>query len=188
MSRPSAAFLDRDGTIIRDRGYVSDPADVELLPGAAEAISRLNGRAIPVLCVTNQSGIGRGLYTEEDFRAVQREVERQLALRGCALDAVYHCPHDAPDPCGCRKPALGLYRRAADRFGVALSRAVYVGDKVTDVLPARRTGGRGYLIRTGGPEERRLPAGCALVDDLWEAVGRVLDGEPAAVDTGAGGG
>lgn len=171
----SAAFLDRDGTIIRDAGYVEDPSDVKLVPGAAEAVSLLNARGIPVVIVTNQSGIGRGYYTEEDFRAVQEEVERQLAMHGCAVDAVQHCPHAPDEPCGCRKPDLGMHRAAADRLGVALEEALYVGDKVSDVLPAVRTGGTGYLLRTGHESpDQEPPEGVRWADDLLTAVVEAL--------------
>lgn len=177
MSRPAAAFLDRDGTIIRDTGYPSEPADVRLLPRAAEAIARLNGAGVPVIVVTNQSGIGRGLLSEADFRRVQAETERRLALGGAALDAVFHCPHD-PDrePCGCRKPGLDLYREASRAFGVALGEAIFVGDRVRDVEPARKTGGRGYLIRSGETPGESPPRGILEVEDLWEAVRRALEG------------
>lgn len=174
--RYSAAFLDRDGTLIRDPGYVDDPADVELLPGAAEAVSLLNARAIPVVVVTNQSGIGRDYYDEEDFRAVQEEVERRLAMHGCAVEAVEHCPHAPERDCGCRKPALGLYEAAAGRFGLALDEALYVGDKVSDVLPALRTGGTGYLLRTGQDvSDEEVPDGVRRADHLLAAVVDALD-------------
>lgn len=173
--RYSAAFLDRDGTLIRDREYVDDPADVEVLPGADGAVSLLNARSIPVVVVTNQSGIGRGYYTEADFRAVEDTMERRLAMRGCAVDAVFHCPHAPEASCGCRKPELGMHREAEERLGVDLGRALYVGDKVSDVLPAVRTGGRGFLLRTGAdhdPDE--VPEGVEVARDLLDAVTRAL--------------
>lgn len=151
LARLSAAFLDRDGTLVRDTGYPSDPDAVELLPGAAPGVRALNREEVPVVVVTNQSGIGRGHLTEGDFRAVQAEVERALGRRGARVDLALHCPH-APDAgCPCRKPGLALYRRAADRLGVELGRALYAGDRMTDVEPASRTGGIGVLI--GGREE-----------------------------------
>lgn len=173
--RFSAAFLDRDGTVIRDRTYVDDPADVEMIPGAAEAIALLNARSIPVVLVTNQSGIGRGYYSEADYRAVAEVVERKLAVRGCAVDDVRYCPHAPEEGCGCRKPAIGMYRRAAERLGVDLGRALYAGDKPSDVRPALETGGTGFLLRTGrehDPEE--VPGGVAVADDLLDAVTRAL--------------
>lgn len=172
--RYSAAFLDRDGTIIRDPGYVDDPADVELLPGVADAISLLNARSVPVVLVTNQSGIGRGYYTEDDFVAVQSEVERQLAMRGCAVEAVFHCPHDPESGCGCRKPALGMHREASEALGIELSEALYVGDKVSDVLPAVKTGGTGFLLRTGRQVTVEVPEGVRTARDLLEAVRTAL--------------
>lgn len=179
MKAFSAAFLDRDGTVVRDPGYPSDPESVALLPGAAEAIAALNARGIPVVIVTNQSGIGRGLYAESDFRAVQRAVERRLAEAGARLDAVYHCPHDPErERCGCRKPATGLFRRAARELGLDLGRSLYVGDRARDVLPGLRLGGRAYLVRGG--EDGPPPPGCGIVDDLREAVRRAL-AEPEAV-------
>src|SRR5688500_18474954 len=94
-SRP-AVFLDRDGTIILDRAYPGDPDGVELLPGAAGAVARFNAAGLPVILVTNQSGIARGLITESDFRAVQARTEALLEAEGARLDGVYHCPH-GPD-------------------------------------------------------------------------------------------
>jgi D-glycero-D-manno-heptose 1,7-bisphosphate phosphatase len=174
--RFSAAFLDRDGTLIRDRGYLGDPSGVELLPGAAEAVALLNARAIPVYVVTNQSGIGRGLYSEDDFWAVHDELERQLALRGSALDGVAFCPHDprAVPACACRKPGLALYRELAGRRGIRLSEALFVGDRAHDVLPALEVGGTGFMIEpaSGGVEER--PPGVRPATSLWDAVSRAL--------------
>jgi histidinol-phosphate phosphatase family protein len=175
--RYSAAFLDRDGTLIRDRGYLGDPAGVELLPGAGRAVALLNARAIPVYVVTNQSGIGRGLYTEEDFWAVQDELERQLALGGSALDGVAFCPHDPrAGGCSCRKPGLALYRQLAERRGIRLEDALFVGDRAHDVLPAVEVGATGYLVRTGeGAAPTEVPGSVTIVEDLWEAVTRALD-------------
>ena len=177
MSRPAAAFVDRDGTIIRDSGYLADPTGVHLLPRAAEAIARLNAAGVPAIVVTNQSGIGRGMYGEDDFRRVQAEVERRLAQVGASLDAVYFCPHDpGRTACDCRKPGLALYRRASREFGLALERAVFVGDRVRDVEPARECGGRGYLVMTGRLDRgAEIPPRCTKVADLWQAVGQALE-------------
>jgi len=174
-------FLDRDGTINRDHGYVADPAGVELLPGAAEAIGLLNRGGIRVIEITNQSGIGRGLYTLAQFDAVQAEVERQLRAAGAELDAVYWCPHDPErDRCECRKPALGLYVQAAKRFGLDLRGAAFVGDRPSDVLAAGAVGGMSFLVRTGRwrPGET-VPHGCRVVADLV-AVAAALLGDVGA--------
>ena len=174
---PDVVFLDRDGTIMQDPGYLSDPARVELLPGATEAIRRLNQCGVRVVIVTNQSGIGRGYYDEVDFRAVQAEVERRLASGGARVDAVYHCPHAPDEGCACRKPGLQLYLQAASELGIDLSRALYVGDRASDVLPALATGGVGLLVAgTDGGYDGSAPAECARAPDLLTGVSNVLGG------------
>lgn len=175
VARFSAAFLDRDGTLIRDVGYPSDVESVELIPGAAEAVRELNRRGIPVVVVTNQSGIGRGYFGEEAYRAVQREVGRLLERRNARLDLVRHCPH-APDAgCRCRKPRPGMYREAARDLDVDLGGALYAGDRRSDVLPARRTGGTGLLLSTedagrGGEP----PPGCRAAPNLRAGLRELL--------------
>lgn len=180
-----AAFLDRDGTIISEAHYLSDPGLVALVPGAAQAMLDLADNGFALVIVTNQSGIARGLYTETDFNAVQQRVEAMLADEGVTVNAVFHCPHhpDFSGPCDCRKPDLGMYRDAAERLRLDLARSIYVGDRVKDVIPALRTGGQGYLVRTGygAAEEDEVPAGVHVVDDL-AAVARAVC---AGVDTRA---
>ncbi|MGW8283871.1 MAG: D-glycero-alpha-D-manno-heptose-1,7-bisphosphate 7-phosphatase, partial [Gemmatimonadota bacterium] len=119
-----AAFIDRDGTLIEDPGYLSDPSGIVLLPGAAEAIRALNEAGIQAIMITNQSGIGRGYYSEMDFQMVQAELDRRLAEHGARLDGIYFCPHD-PDTtdCSCRKPGAGLFRLAAREHGIRLHRS-----------------------------------------------------------------
>ncbi|NNM33188.1 MAG: HAD family hydrolase [Gemmatimonadetes bacterium] len=166
-----AVFLDRDGTLIEDRHYLSDPAAVRLFDGAAEAVRRLKEAGYAVVLVTNQSGIGRGYFTEKDYRAVHRELCHQLASQGADLDGAYHCP-DAPGVAGegttCRKPSPVLYRRAEGELGLDLRRSWFVGDKVSDVEAAELLGGRGVLVRTGyGREESsKAPQGCAIFYDM----------------------
>jgi D-glycero-D-manno-heptose 1,7-bisphosphate phosphatase len=172
-----AAFLDRDGTIIVDRHYPADPTAVELLPRAAEAIRLFNEAGLVVVVVTNQSGIGRGYFDEAAFRAVQARMESLLAAEGARVDAVYHCPH-APGlgpPCECRKPAPGLYLRAARELGLALRGSVLVGDRERDVAAARELGAAAYLI-TPTPDRPRNGAAVAAVGvrDLREAACHVL--------------
>ena len=152
-------FADRDGTIIEDRHYIADPADVALIPGSAEALIRLRALGFALVVVTNQSGIGRGLYTLADYRRVAAETDRQLAEAGVTTDATYYCT-DAPggDPeITCRKPSPVLYRQAARDLGLALAGSYFVGDKLSDVLPAATLGGTGILVRTGhGAEAERM--------------------------------
>lgn len=178
MTGRHAVFLDRDGTIIEDAGYLADPAAVRLLPGAAEAIGRLNRAGMPAIVVTNQSGIARGLLDEESYEATARRLDELLAAAGARLDGQYHCPHhpDFTGPCECRKPGLLLYRSAATDHGLHLARGWWVGDQLRDVLPAERLGGRGLLIGGTGADDLSTSAAgrFPLVRDLGEAVSIIL--------------
>ena len=169
--RPATAFLDCDGTLIRDTGYVGDPDDVELLPGAREAVRRLNEAAVPVVIVTNQSGIGRGYFDEAAFRAVQTRLEFLLADDGARIDGTFYCPHTPDDGCECRKPGLGLYSLAAVTLGVETSGGLYAGDRVRDVLPALSLGGVGMLVAgEGGEYDGPVTPGVVRVPDLLTGV------------------
>ena len=157
MSSPRshpAVFLDRDGTIVHDPGYLHRPADVRLLPGAAAAIARLNAAKWSVVIVTNQSGIARGMYDFAAFEAVQRRVAELLGREGARLDGVYYCPHhpDFTGPCACRKPGTELFERAARELGLDVKRSWFVGDQDRDVAPAKALGGRGILLGTDAPD------------------------------------
>lgn len=148
-----AVFLDRDGTIVDDPppGFLHEPGKVRLLPGAGKAIRRLNDAGWLVIGVTNQSGIARGLYGEAAYAAVQRRLANLLAGHGARLDASYFCPHhpQLTGPCGCRKPGTKLFLDAAEQFGIDLARSFFVGDRLSDVQPARALGGRGILVTSG---------------------------------------
>jgi D-glycero-D-manno-heptose 1,7-bisphosphate phosphatase len=144
----AAVFLDRDGTIIEDVGYLGDPERVRLLPGAAEAIGRLNRAELLTVVVTNQSGIARGLFDEKAYQATRVRLDRLLADQGARLDGQYHCPHhpELSGPCECRKPGPLLYRRAAEDLAIDLTASWWVGDRLHDVLPAVALGGRGIVL------------------------------------------
>ena len=148
MKLRRAAFLDRDGTIIRDTGFVRDPRSVALIPGAAEAIKRLNEAGWVVVVVTNQSGIARGLLTIEDYEAVAARLDALLVEQGAHLDATYMCPHhpDVTGPCDCRKPGLKHYLAAAERFGLDFTASIFVGDRASDIEAAALLGGTGLLL------------------------------------------
>lgn len=175
-----AVFLDRDGTIVEDPGFLHDPADVHLLPGAAAAIGRLNDAGRPVVVVSNQSGIARGLYTADDYRAVQRRLEELLEALGARIDASYFCPHhpDFTGPCDCRKPGTKLFQDAQLRLGgIDFARSWFVGDRPSDVLPARTLGGHGVLVRSGPGMEYAADAavmGVPVVADLSAALDLIL--------------
>lgn len=177
-TRP-AAFLDRDGTLVEDSGYLHRPEDVRLLPGAARAVRRLNAAGYAVVVVTNQSGIARGLYDAAAYEAVQRRLVDLLAAAGARLDGAYYCPHhpDHTGPCACRKPGVRLFEEAAAALGIDLRRSWFVGDKASDVAPARTLGGKGILVRTGeGPAHAAAAQadGAAVVADLAAATDHIL--------------
>jgi len=189
MTGRAAAFLDRDGTIIRDTAYVRDPDDVELLPGVAPAIRRLNDRSLPVIVVTNQSGIARGLLTEQDYERVRMRLDKLLAAEGARIDATYHCPHhpDFSGPCNCRKPGLELYLRAAADHGLDLARSFYVGDRMRDVEPTLQLHGQGiFILCQSTPPEDQLPSDQTTIvieeDDGPDRMIDVVESLPTAVD------
>ncbi len=173
-----AVFLDRDGTIIEERSYLADPGGVKLLPGTLKALQALGAVGIPYVIVTNQSGVGRGLYTEEEYHAVAARLQRILEDAGVPPEGTWYCPHhpDSTGPCECRKPGTGMYRAASQALGLDLERSWYVGDKLSDVLPALELGGAGILVRTGYGEASQadVPAGTTVVDDLGSAVRWIL--------------
>jgi len=174
-----AVFLDRDGTIVEDPGFLQELEKVTLLPGAAEAIRRLNIADYRVVIVTNQSGIARGRYTVDDYEAVQRRLVELLAARGARIDGAYVCPHhpQLSGPCDCRKPGLKLFREAAEAFDIDFSRSWWVGDRLSDVQPARLLGGGGILVATGEGNLHQGQAralGVMVVADLAAAVQEIL--------------
>jgi histidinol-phosphate phosphatase family protein len=180
MTGRAAVFLDRDGTLIEDRHYLRDPAQVQLLQGATEAVRQLNLAGLAAVVVTNQSGIARGRLTEADYAATTARLEELLAADGARLDGHWHCPHlpELTGPCDCRKPGPLLYRQAAAALGLDLSRSWWVGDRLRDVQPAQRFGGRGILVRSGqGVVDAALPAANAWPSaaDLLAAVRLILD-------------
>jgi HAD superfamily hydrolase (TIGR01662 family) len=164
--RPAAVLFDRDNTLIVDVPYNGDPAKVEPMPGAREALARLRAAGIPTAVVSNQSGIGRGLLTEEQVRAVNERVDELLGPLGPWL----YCPHAPEDGCDCRKPAPGLVREAARWLGVAPERCVVIGDIGADVEAARAAGARAVLVPTPRTRPEEVAAAPATAPDLAAAV------------------
>jgi D-glycero-D-manno-heptose 1,7-bisphosphate phosphatase len=173
-----AVFVDRDGTLIVEKSYLADPAGVVLVPGTVSALADLRRAGFALVIVTNQSGIALGLYRESDYHAVAARLARVLAEAGVSPDGVQYCPHhpDVTGPCACRKPATGMHRRAAAELGIDLERSYYVGDKLTDVLPAVELRGQGILVRTGygRDHEAGVPSGVRVADDLRAAAALIV--------------
>lgn len=179
-----AVFLDRDGTIIVEKDFLGDPAGVELLPRAAEAIKLLNENGYLVIVVSNQSGVARGYYDEKAVHAVNAHLANMLRQESAAIDDVFFCPHylggkipQYSKDCECRKPKTGLARQAMEKHRIDLSRSVMVGDRVADVQFGKNLEIPAILVTTGYGEaekerieEERLPAPDLLAGDLFEAV------------------
>ncbi len=171
-----AVFLDRDGTLNEDPGYLHDPASVRLLPGVAEGLQRLAAAGWPLVLVSNQSGIARGYFAAPAFAAVNRRVEE---LAGVRFAGAYHCPHhpDFTGPCECRKPAPKLFRDAARDLGLDLAASWFVGNRKGDVEPARGFGGRGILLRRTARQAdvaAAVEGGVPLVEDFLAAASLIL--------------
>lgn len=175
-----AVFLDRDGTLVEDPGYLSDPARVVLLPGAAEGLAALAHAGWPLIVVSNQSGLARGLFGPAAIAAVMRRIEELLAPHDVRFLASYYCPHlpEITGPCRCRKPGTELFERAAREHGLDLTRSWFVGDRLHDVEPALALGGRGLLLPGEDNAGAAHPLGFLTAADLREAAG--LIGAPGA--------
>lgn len=178
-----ALFIDRDGTIIADAHYLADASRVQLLPGAAAAVADANTAQVPVVVVTNQSGIARGLITIAQYEAVRDRTVTLLRAGGASVLATYHCPHwgHPKQPCECRKPGLGMYREAAATHQLDLAQSAYIGDRWRDVQPALATDGIGILVPgvetpAADVEEARsaLSDRVFMADTLLEAVSIAL--------------
>jgi D-sedoheptulose 7-phosphate isomerase len=160
--RRPAVFLDRDGTLVAKRDAVTEPSQLELLPGAADAVRRLKQAGLAAVLATNQAAVGRGQLDEENLFRIHLHLQRLLAAHGAELDAIYHCPH--PDPCACRKPLPGMMLRAGAELGLDLAASWTVGDTWQDVRAGLSSGGRGILVRTG-LGAHQLPATSVLPDE-----------------------
>jgi D-glycero-D-manno-heptose 1,7-bisphosphate phosphatase len=141
-----AVFVDRDGTLMEDVGYPSDPEQVVLLPGAAAAVRNLRSHGYLPVLVSNQSGVGRGMVTKADLEQVHRRLVEKLAEEGARLERAYYCLHSPEDGCECRKPAPGLIEHACDELSLSAADSVLVGNEDSDVLAGEAAGCRTVLL------------------------------------------
>jgi D-glycero-D-manno-heptose 1,7-bisphosphate phosphatase len=180
-----AILLDRDGTLIRELHYLHEPDKVVLERNVATALRRLQDAGYLLIVVTNQSGIGRGLFGEEDYRAVQARLTELLAAEGVRLAGAYHCPHHPTEArgeylreCDCRKPGTGMVEAALRDHGLDRERSFLVGDNASDIGAGVRAGLRSVLVRTGyGAEHERLDGPYQpdhVADDLDQAADYIL--------------
>jgi D-glycero-D-manno-heptose 1,7-bisphosphate phosphatase len=186
-----AIFIDRDGTLNEEAGFIDRPARFCLFPFAAEAVRLINNAGWRAILVTNQSGVARGFFSEEQLDEMHKHLVAMMAHEGARLDAIYYCPHHPTEgkppyrqDCDCRKPKPGLIERAAHDFGLDLARCVVVGDRYRDVEMAHRAGASGVLVLTGyGRNEyeyQRAGWGQApehVAENLLEAVRWILKKE-----------
>lgn len=178
-----AVFLDRDGTIIRDTHYLNRIEDICLYDFSAEAIKKLNELAIPVIVVTNQSGVARGLFSENDIQQIHEYLNNLLKKQGAYIDAFYYCPHHIqgilPEysyDCSCRKPKIGMIEKALRDFpDIDLSNSYVVGDKMVDVNLAHNAGCKAILVRTGHGEEEVESSSINPCDCIAENLGNAVD-------------
>lgn len=183
LRRPGAVLFDRDGTLIRDVPYNGDPARVEPMPGAVEALGRLREAEVPVAVVTNQSGVAKGMLTADEMDQVNARVEELLG----PFDAWAICVHDEGDGCTCRKPAPGLVIRAAAVLDVSPRDCVVVGDIGRDMEAARAAGARGILVPTGETRQEEIDQADEVAGDLRDVVDRVLSATAAREEVAAAG-
>lgn len=176
----TGVFLDRDDTIIKDQVYLSEPDRIEILPGAAEAIALLNAQAIPVIVITNQSGIARGVFDEVTLKEIHRRMLEMFNEKGASIDGIYYCPHhpegsikEFTRQCECRKPQPGMLIRAASDFKLKLENCYMVGDKEDDIETIQRVGGKGVLI-SATPLASNAANADYTAHDLKDAVSRIL--------------
>jgi D-glycero-D-manno-heptose 1,7-bisphosphate phosphatase len=178
MTPVKLIILDRDGTINEDRDdFVKTPDEWVPIPGALEAIARLNHAGWHTVIATNQSGLGRGTFDMATLNAMHTKMNQLLAKQGGRIDAVFFCPHAPEDACGCRKPLPGLFEQIGERFGVALRDVPVVGDSLRDLQAGASVGCAPHLVRTG--------KGAALDDDQLERLCEQVPGTLVHADLSA---
>lgn len=183
MTRGRFVVLDRDGTIIIERHYLADPERVELIPRVASGLRQLSAMGLGLVVVTNQSGVGRGLFDTTRLALIHRRLCELLAAEGIHLDGIYFCPHTPEDDCVCRKPRTGLLERAAKELDFDPGATFVIGDKPCDIELGQRVGATTFLVRTGYGAEVAADSTVSLdyvVDGVWEAaqvIERLLVGD-----------
>ena len=144
-----AVFLDRDGTINKDYGYVYKPERFTFLPQAIRGMKKMQELGYLLIVVTNQSGIARGYYSEQDFMKLQRHMLSLLSKKGITITKTYHCPHGTEAGCGCRKPKPSMIKKAGKRFNINLKKSFIIGDKTADIMTGKNASCITILVRTG---------------------------------------
>jgi D-glycero-D-manno-heptose 1,7-bisphosphate phosphatase len=169
-------FLDRDGIINKDcKDYVKNWEEFSFLPGSKEAIAMLSKSGFNIFVVTNQSGIGRGVYSESDLHCIHEKMSKELEKSGGRIDKIYFCAHVPEDACKCRKPGTGMLKEASLEHGIDLKKSFMIGDKATDICAGKSAGCRTILVRTAISENYEGPQPDFCAGSLLEAVKIVLE-------------
>jgi D-glycero-D-manno-heptose 1,7-bisphosphate phosphatase len=175
-----AVFMDRDGTIVEDVGYMNSPAQIKFIPGSIEAIKLLNEAGYKVVVITNQAGVARGLVTEDMLQTIDKTLHKWILNGGAHLDGLYYCPHHPEhgvypykQVCECRKPHPGLIKRAQRDLNIDLANSYMIGDKATDVEAGKRAGTKAVFVKSGHGNEEK--------DKLVEKPDHIADNLLAAV-------
>lgn len=182
MKNNTAVFLDRDGTINEEVGYLSRPDQLRLIPGASRAIRLINEGGMKAVVVTNQSGVARGYFSEEMVETIHGRLDEMLRAKGARIDRFYFCPHhpvygNGPYKiaCSCRKPESGLFLRASEELDIDLARSYVVGDMLKDIDAGKRVGAKGVLVRTGyGRNVTQTDKPVYIAEDVLDAVKWIL--------------
>jgi D-glycero-D-manno-heptose 1,7-bisphosphate phosphatase len=152
MAGKPAVFVDRDGTICFDKHYLGDPAGLELIPTVVDGLRKLTKAGVPIIIVTNQSGVARGYFTEETLIKIHKDLVKILEKQGVSILDVFYCPHMPDAGCDCRKPAPGLLLRASKKHGIDLSKSYVIGDRMMDIEMAHKVNARGILVPEPGDQ------------------------------------
>ncbi len=163
MDKKPLLLLDRDGTLIAETDYPSDPKDVRLFSGVPRALRQLKKAGFRMVVLSNQSGVGRGFVTPKELQSVNRRFIELLKAKKAPIDGLYWCPHHPKEGCSCRKPKLGMARRAARDLGMSWKRSISVGDRPSDVKMGQRSGGHGILVLTGYGKQWKKKSGADYV-------------------------
>lgn len=184
-----AVFLDRDGVICKNRAdYVKNWTEFEFLPGAKEGLIALNRLQLPIIVVTNQSAVNRGLMSAADVEAIHQKMMEEIVACGGKIDKIYFCPHTSDDNCTCRKPKPGMFLQAARELGIDLPSSYLIGDAATDILAGQQVGCRTILVLTGRGSQQILPTyrstsrHFTIVRNLMGAATQILKFEMGILD------
>jgi len=179
QKKSPAVFIDRDGTINEEIGFLHEPEKFALLPGVLEGLKKFQDMGYKIIIITNQGGIGLGYYTKEDFYKVNSVMLKAFSKAGIMVDKIYFCPHSLAENCQCRKPALGLIRLAEEQLNIDMSNSVFIGDRTVDIETARRAGCRSILVKTGiaGKDGEYDTVPDFIADGVLEAAEIILEKE-----------